>query len=129
MTPFRVGVDLIAVAAVEQALRDHGSRYLARVYSPAEIASSACGANPDPARLAARFAAKEAVLKVLRARDVGIPWPSIETVRTEWGGLDVVLSGAAAEQAASEGLKSFDVSVTHDGGFAVAVVVAAGSQR
>jgi len=123
--PYRVGVDLVAVATVEEALRDHGERYLSRIYSPAEVATStAGGARPDPGRLAARFAAKEATLKVLRRPDVGIAWPSIEVVRTASGGVALALSGRAAEQAASEGLTSFDVSLTHEAGFAVAVVLA-----
>jgi phosphopantetheinyl transferase (holo-ACP synthase) len=67
------------------------------------------------------------MLKVLRVRDEGIAWPSIELVRTEWGGVDVALSGTAAERAAARGLSSFAVSLTHEDGYAAAVVVAAES--
>lgn len=122
--PYRVGVDLVAVATVEQALRDHGERYLSRVYSPAEVTTSSNDTRPDPSRLAARFAAKEATLKVLRRPDVGIAWRSIEVVRTDKGGVALALSGTAAEQAAGEGLTSFDLSLSHEGGFAIAVVLA-----
>lgn len=125
----RIGVDLVAVEAVEQALRDHGERYLSRVYSPAEVADSSAGARPDPNQLAARFAAKEATLKVLRVPDVGIAWPSIAVVRANWGGVSLVLSGAAAEQATKAGLTSFDVSLSHDNGFAVAMVLAEEGKR
>ncbi len=125
--PYRVGVDLVAVDDVAQALRDHGERYLLRVYSPAEVADSS-GTAPDPVRLAARFAAKEATLKVLRTPDTGIAWASIEILRANWGGVALVLSGVAAVQATRQGLGAFDVSLSHDSGFAVAVVLAEESE-
>jgi holo-[acyl-carrier protein] synthase len=115
----RVGVDLVSVTAVEAALEDHGDRYLARIYTPAEVAECA----GDATRLAARFAAKEATLKVLHAHDIGIAWPSIEVVRTDWGGVSLALTGVAAARAAEEGLASFALSLSHEDGFAVAVVI------
>ena len=115
----RVGVDLVSVAAVEEAMRDHGQRYLARIYTAAEV--EACGG--DATRLAARFAAKEATLKVLHAQDVGIAWPSIEVVRTDWGGVQLALTGAAEARAKEEGLASFALSISHEDGFAIAVVI------
>jgi holo-[acyl-carrier protein] synthase len=115
----RVGVDLVSVAAVEEALKDHGDRYLARVYTEREVKDSA----RDPSRLAARFAAKEATLKVLRAHEIGIPWPSIEVVRTDWGGVTIALDGVAAARAEEEGLHGFALSLSHEEGFAIAVVM------
>lgn len=119
-----MGVDLVAIAAVEQALHDHGDRYLARVYSPSEVADAGAGGHPDPSRLAARFAVKEATLKVLHAHQLAIPLATIEVVRTEWGGVDIRLSGEAAMRAEEEGLTSFAVSLTHEEGYAAAVVLA-----
>lgn len=120
----RVGLDLVTVAAVEQALHDHGDRYLSRVYSPGEVADAGPADHPDASRLAARFAAKEATLKVLRAHELAIPLSSIQVVRTEWGGVEIQLSGAAAARAAEENLTSFALSITHEDGFAAAVVLA-----
>ena len=120
----RVGVDLVAIAAVEQALHDHGDRYLTRVYSPDEVADAGSAGHPDPSRLAARFAAKEATLKVLHAHELAIPLATIEVVRTAWGGVDLRLSGEAATRATEEGLTSFSVSLTHEEGYAAAVVLA-----
>jgi holo-[acyl-carrier protein] synthase len=117
--PLRVGIDLVSVAAVEAALREHGERYLVRIYTRSEVDD--CGA--DPTRLAARFAAKEATLKVLHAHDIGIAWPSIEVVRASWGGVELALSGVAAARAEEEGLTSFALSLSHEEGFAVAVVI------
>lgn len=121
---FRVGTDVLAVSNVRQSLLDHGQRYLQRVYTEAEVADSMSRTGPDPQRLAARFAAKEAALKVLRTPGTAFPWRSLELVRTTWGGVSLELSGAAAAHAAREGLTNFDVSLSHDGGFAMAVVVA-----
>lgn len=120
----RVGIDLVMVSSVRDALSEHGDRYLGRIFTDSEVADSASATGPDPQRLAARFAAKEATLKVLRAPTTGFPWRSLEVVRTSCGGVALALSGAAAQHAVDEGLTHFDVSLTHEGEFAMAVVLA-----
>jgi holo-[acyl-carrier protein] synthase len=121
----RVGIDLTSVAEVADALAKHGDHYLTRVYTAREVddCRTASG-DPDPARLAARFAAKEAVRKVLRVGDGGLGWPAVELLRTPSGEVEVALSGLAAELAERAGLTEFAVSVTHENGLAAAVVVA-----
>lgn len=121
----RVGLDLVAVADVERALAEHGERYLRRIYTPAEVASCTSDERVDPQRLAARFAAKEAVFKVLRE---SVPWPLVEVVRDSDGWVAVELSGPARERADASGLTSLSLSLTHEAGFAAAVVVAELSQ-
>lgn len=73
-----VGADLVEVAHVRRSLAEHGERWLTRVFTPAEVAAAA-GA---PERLAARLAAKEAVLKLLRDDLTGrpTPWTDVEVV-------------------------------------------------
>ena len=115
----RVGIDLVAVDQVAEALTIHGDRYLRRVYTPREVADCA----GDAARLAARFAAKEATRKTLGIRDEGVGWPSVE-VRLEDGAPTIALHGRAAELARDAGLSGFAVSLTHEAGFAAAVVLA-----
>ena len=118
--PLRVGIDLVKAAAVQAALDEHGERYLRRVYTDAELAEAA----GDPLRLAARFAAKEAAMKVLRPHaDDAVPWPAIEVVRGEDGVPGLLLHGRAAELAAGAGLTAFAVSLTHEDEYAAAVVV------
>jgi holo-[acyl-carrier protein] synthase len=123
----RVGIDLVAVAEVSGAIAAFGDRYLRRIYTAAELAY--CQAARDPAaHLAARFAAKEAAVKVLRptAADEGLDWRSLETVRSaEDGACRLVLHGAAARLAARQRLAEFEVSLTHAEDYAAAVVVAA----
>lgn len=118
----RVGIDLASAAAVREAIAHHGDRYLTRVYAPEELAD--CGA--DPLRLAARFAAKEAALKVLRPADDAVPWNSIRVRRDPAGWVELVLSGPAAALAERAGVGELALSLTHEGDLASAVVVASG---
>lgn len=115
-----MGTDLTSVPEVRAAIATHGDRYLQRVYHPAELAD----AQGDPRRLAARFAAKEAVLKVLRPDDDAVPWNQIRVRRHPSGWTDLVLSGRAAERARAIGVEEWAVSLTHEGDLAAAVVVA-----
>jgi len=116
----RIGLDLVSVEAVEQSIAVHGDRYLIRTFTDDELRE--CGGRPD--RLAARFAAKEAVMKALDRGDEPLPWTSIATRRDATGRPTVVLTGAAAELAARRGLAIFELSLTHDAGYGAAVVLA-----
>ncbi len=119
------GVDLIEIARVERALERHGERFLARVFTAAEIAYS----RRRPAELAARFAAKEAVSKALgvgmrmMARG-GIRWREAEIVGDHRGKPLVRLHGRAAERAVELGLTEWTVSLSHTAEHAIALVVA-----
>ena len=115
----RVGIDTVAVETVRQAIADHGDRYLERVYTARERAD--CGGDPE--RLAARFAAKEAAVKALRAGDGGLPWTALEVVRDPSGAVDLVLHGDASGLATAGGVVDVAVSLTHEAGLATAVVV------
>ncbi|MFL5845656.1 MAG: holo-ACP synthase [Solirubrobacteraceae bacterium] len=117
-----VGIDLVAVEAVTAAIAEHGERYLSRVYTDAERA--AC--LERPARLAERFAVKEAALKALRPpRDAAVPWRCIELGT----GGELVLTGQAAALARDAGLSRFAVSVSAQDGYATAVVHATSAVR
>jgi holo-[acyl-carrier protein] synthase len=119
----RVGIDLVSVETVRNSIAEHGEHYLKRVYSDREVRDCTTSSGLDAERLAARFAAKEAALKALRPGDVGIPWFSIEVVRRPEGSVALELSGAAAELASDAGIGELALSITHEGGFASAVVV------
>lgn len=120
----RVGIDLVSVDAVERSLHDHADRYLERVYTEQEVSDCRTADGVDPERLAARFAAKEATMKVLRPTEPGIPWRAIE-VRSDPGGWPTVsLTGHAARLADEAGVEGMEVSLTHEGAYASAVVVA-----
>ena len=116
----RIGIDIVEVAQVRASIEAFGDRYVSRVYSARERADSA--GSPD--RLAARFAAKEATLKVLSQGDRGVDWRSIEVVRGENGEPRIELAGVAHDLAQSLGLVNITVSMSHDAEYATAVVLA-----
>jgi holo-[acyl-carrier protein] synthase len=122
--PVRVGIDLVSVDSVRESLATHADHYLERVYTERECEDCRTPRGIDPHRLAARFAAKEATLKVLRPGDVGLSLKAIEVRRDPAGWVDLELSGVAAALASDGGLSNFALSITHEGDYASAVVVA-----
>ena len=115
----RTGCDLQRIDDVVVALRDFGARYLDRVYTPVEQEAGRLGGAPS---LAARFAAKEAVLKLIGTAD-GVDLRSVEIAQNH-GRPVVHLSGRAAALAEEAGLGPIDVSLSHSGDHALAVAVA-----
>jgi holo-[acyl-carrier protein] synthase len=121
----RVGLDLVAVASIEETLgAPQADRYLERIYTEREVEDCRTPTGIDAERLAARFAAKEATLKVIPAGDEGVSFRDIEVRREASGRVYLVLTGHAAALAASSGIVDLALSLTHEGGFAAAVVVA-----
>ncbi|MES2883726.1 MAG: holo-ACP synthase [Pseudomonadota bacterium] len=118
-----VGIDLVQVCDVQQALSQHGDVYLKRLYTSDEIEYSRRSASEMPRRLAARFAAKEATLKVLRPTGHWLDWRLIEVTRTEHGHCEIELHGAAAALADEQGIGALSVSFSHENDLAVAVVM------
>lgn len=126
----RVGVDLVAVADVAESVERFGDRYVRRIFTPHEISccrSEETGGGMTPhyscESLAARFAAKEAVLKVLRPTDARPEWCSIEVHRTHGGWCEIRLTGQAEAMRAQAGIDELAVSLTHHASMAAAVVV------
>jgi holo-[acyl-carrier protein] synthase len=109
-----VGVDLLEIERLERALERH-PRLAQRVFTEDELAYAGERARPGR-HLAARFAAKEAVIKALGLRHFGVR--EIEVVAGEPP--SVRLSGAAAEAA---GGREVEVSLTHSRETAAAVAV------
>jgi holo-[acyl-carrier protein] synthase len=124
----RVGTDLVLVETIRSSIDAHGAHYLERVYTQRELDDCNAIDGLDAERLAARFAAKEATMKVLRPGDEAVPWNTIEVRRDGRGSVEVQLSGAAARLASDAGMSELSVSLTHEGELAAAVVVASCSQ-
>lgn len=117
------GVDLQPIDEVRGSLDRFGSRYRHRVFTVHELES--CGHGPLVAsRLAARFAAKEAVLKILDTREVVPSWRTIEVQGASNQRATVVLHGITADLAHRQGLSDISVSFSHAGDVAVAAVTA-----
>jgi len=121
MGTIRTGTDLAAVEDVVAGISAHGERYLDRLFTVRERTD----AGDDPERLAARFAGKEAVVKLLRpAPDQAIPLRDVAIVLDDRGAPTVELTGAAAALADSVGCGPIAVSLAHERGLAVATAVA-----
>ena len=116
-------MDIACVDEVRESIRAHGQRYLERVYTADELRD--CGSSAR--RLAARFAAKEAAMKVLRREDEALPWTSIAVRCHERGAPTLELRGAAADLARRRGFTELSLSITDHGALAAAVVLARGS--
>jgi holo-[acyl-carrier protein] synthase len=123
-TTIRVGTDVVAVDQVEMSVSHFGERYLERIYTQHEIKSSIGAPQVRAARLAARFAAKEATVKVLRPMAHQPDWRSMEVLRHPGGWCSMALSGHAAALADEAGITELAVSFSHEGNIAAAVVFA-----
>ncbi len=120
-----VGVDMIEIRRVARVLQRHPRRFLDRVYTPEEVAFCR-GRVPE---LAARFAAKEAVMKALGTGARSVAWRDIEVLPDRRGKPLVYLYGGAAARAETIGLHAIDISLSHLADFAIAVVVSAQERR
>ncbi len=118
-----LGTDLAEIPRIEQSINRYGTRFLERIYTPAEIAY--CSRKKSSAEsFAARFAAKEAGAKALGTGiSHGVSWQEFEVRREPSGKPLLYLSGRAAELAAALGATRTAISITHTGKLAMAVVI------
>lgn len=122
--PMRLGFDLVQVSQVAESIRRFGGAYERRLFTDRELDYAYGGEGVCAERLAARFAAKEAVIKALRLGDAGVAWRDIEVVKLADGSCEVALHGRAAEQASRIGAGPILLSLSHDGDYAGAFVTA-----
>ncbi|MCL5965818.1 MAG: holo-ACP synthase [Deltaproteobacteria bacterium] len=121
-----IGVDIVDVRRVDALLARHRERFLKRVFTEAE-AEYAGRSVRAAERLAGRFAVKEALLKALgTGKSRGILWRDVETVPGPLGRPETRLYGNALKYMERLGGERVHVSVTHDGGKAVAFVILEG---
>jgi len=115
-----VGVDIIEVERVRGVYERHGERFLQRVYTELEIQQC----RGKIARLAGRFAAKEAISKALGTGLHGVTWQEMEVVQLRSGRPSVRLHGNAKLRAELLGISAFDVSIADLALFSIAIAVA-----
>jgi len=118
-----VGIDLVDVARFAAALERH-PRLAERLFTDAERRD----AHGRPERLAARFAAKEAVLKTFGVGIWSTSWRSIEVALSDSGAPSVVLHGTASELALAAGVTELHLSLTHTDELAAAFVIGSSSR-
>jgi holo-[acyl-carrier protein] synthase len=112
-----VGLDIIRVERIRDALDRFGERFSGRVLTPAEARYVRGRAET----FAGRWAAKEAVSKVLGLGVRGVGWRDIEIERLPTGQPAVRLHGRAARRADQLGLERVAVSITHEREYALAI--------
>lgn len=118
------GIDLVDFPRIEDMVNRHKDRFLDRVFTASEQAYAKANRNGIE-KLAGRFAAKEAVLKLLGTGWRGkIAWTDIEVVNTSSGQPQVNLSGEVKKIADNLGITQISVSITHTANFAIASAVA-----
>lgn len=118
------GIDLVDFPRIEEMAERHGKRFLNRVFTQAEQAYAEANKNRME-KLAGRFAAKEAILKLMGTGWRGkIAWTDIEVINDSAGAPKVTLSGEVARIADKLGIEHISVSITHTANFAIASAVA-----
>jgi holo-[acyl-carrier protein] synthase len=116
-----IGTDIIEIERIREAIERYGDRFLKRVYTEAELRIYGHRAHS----LAASFASKEAVMKVLGTGARGVAWREIETFYHPSGKPFIRLNGRAKEVAGKMGIREIDVSLSHSREYAVATAIGA----
>jgi holo-[acyl-carrier protein] synthase len=116
------GVDIVEIERLTEAIERHGARLLDRIFTSQELAE----VRNNPASLAARFAAKEAVSKALGTGIGRVMWHEIEILRGPAREPKLVLHGEAARLAVESGYETWSVSLSHTHVYAIALAIAAG---
>jgi holo-[acyl-carrier protein] synthase len=121
---YGIGVDLVQVVRIERAVARYGDRFLARVFTPDEIAYCR-NKSWAAAGFALRFAAKEAFSKALGVglRKDGIRWREVEVIPNRLGKPELSVSGRAAQLCEAAGITGMHLSLTDEDSRALAVVI------
>jgi holo-[acyl-carrier protein] synthase len=114
-----IGVDIVEIERVESAIKRSGERFLSRIYTETELKTC----QDRLSSLASRFAAKEAVMKVLGEGGTGIAWREIEILTDDDGRPSVRLYGQALNKATKLNLKEVSVSLSDSKEYAIAVAI------
>ena len=123
----KIGTDICQINRVKSIYKKFGKRFLQRVLTENEIKYVASNRKHLINRLAGRYAAKEAASKVLGTGLKGVYFKEIEILREPSGAPKIVLHKRAKVKAKEKGLNFFEVSISHERDFAIAIVIGVGS--
>ena len=119
MNPHQIGVDIIEISRIRQAVDRWGEHFLKRIFTDSELNSY----RTRPESLAARFAGKEAAMKALSPTACTVGWREVEILSEPNGKPAVHLYGKARQRAEDLGLKGLEISLSHSREYAVALVI------
>ncbi len=123
------GIDLVDFPRIEKMISRHGSHFLERIFTQTEQQQANLMKNRIE-RLAGRFAAKEAILKMLGTGWRGkIAWTDIEIVNNHFGQPQVQLTGEVKKIASKLGARDINLSITHTANFVIASAVALSNKK
>ncbi len=114
-----IGIDIIEITRIDDAIKHWGDHFLRRIYTDKEL--SLYGSSLES--LAVRFAGKEAVIKAISVPENNLSWKDIEILSESNGKPVVILYGQARVQAQGFGLEWLEISLSHSRQNAIAFVV------
>lgn len=121
-----IGIDVVKVDRIVDSLERFGERFERRIYTEGELAYCRTHKDPIP-HLAARFAAKEALFKAIGTGvSSGVGWQQVEVIQPGGRRPALEITGRALEIFQAQGCTASHLSLTHDGGLAIACVVIEG---
>jgi holo-[acyl-carrier protein] synthase len=119
MNQNHIGIDIIEIRRIREAINRWGEHFLSRIFTDLEISSY----RTKPESLAVRFAGKEAAIKALSPAAGEIGWRDIEILSESSGKPVIHLHGNARQLAAGAGLRALEISLSHSREYAVALVI------
>jgi len=120
----RTGIDLVQISRIAESLANFGEKFTRRLFTEHEIGYATSSGPLQAERFAKRFAAKEATIKALELTQVGLDWRQIEVRRDTSGHCTLALHGVAREAAERARVHELSLSLSRDGDYATAMVVA-----
>ena len=114
-----IGTDIVEIERIRRAIERWGDRFLNRVFTKNELSIYGRRAHS----LAASYASKEAVMKLLGTGNRGVAWREIETLYHPSGKPLIRLNGRAKKQAEMLGIKQIEVSLSHSHDNAIATAI------
>ena len=115
----RTGVDIIEISRIHAVLQRWGDRFKRRIFTEEELRYS----KDRAPQLAARFAAKEATMKLLGTGIRGVGWKDIEVVRQRGMAPEIVLHSRAKVISDKLGVSEISLSISHSREYAISFVV------
>ncbi len=123
------GIDIVECSRIDSLIKRHGQRFLERIFTQAEL-DYCMNRKREIEHLAGRFAAKEAILKVIGTGWRGeISWKDMEIVNDSAGKPEIKLTGKTAEIANQLGIERILLTISHTENYAVASAIAIGNIR
>lgn len=118
------GFDIVQISRISASVERFGPAFTHRLYTLRELTQVTHGNALNHDSLAARFAAKEAVIKALALSEAGVSWRDIEVIKLPDGHCELQLHGPVAARAVQAGCSHWQLSLSHEGDYAGAVVMA-----